>query len=63
MYLLTEGGVGEESERKEGVVKKGRFEGNGESGRMKVVYKEDVERVDVGMKGSDGMKGGDLVGG
>ena len=60
--LLTQAAVGEETETKEAVVKKGTFERNPDSGRMNLVYNEHVETVEVPIKPSDRMKARDLLG-
>lgn len=62
LYLLTQAAVGDETETKEAVVKKGTFERNPDTGRMKLVYTEHVETVDVPIKPSDRMKAHDLLG-
>ncbi|MCG1911489.1 terminase small subunit [Staphylococcus epidermidis] len=62
LYLLTKSAVGDETETKEVVVKKGTFERNPDSGRMNLVYNEHVETVDVPIKPSDRMKARDLLG-
>ena len=56
LYLLTQAAVGDETETKEAVVKKGTFERNPDSGRMNFVYNEHVETVDVPIKPSDCFK-------
>ena len=62
LYLLTQAAVGDETETKEAVVKKGTFERNPDTGRMNLVYNEHVETVDVPIKPSDRMKARDLIG-
>ncbi|HHA5719112.1 TPA: terminase small subunit [Staphylococcus aureus] len=62
LYLLTQAAVGDETETKEAVVKKGTFERNPDSGRMNLVYNEHVETVEVPIKPSDRMKARDLLG-
>ncbi|MDH9058944.1 terminase small subunit [Staphylococcus epidermidis] len=62
LYLLTQAAVGDETETKEAVVKKGTFERNPDTGRMNLVYNEHVETVDVPIKPSDRMKARDLLG-
>ncbi|MBM0847372.1 terminase small subunit [Staphylococcus epidermidis] len=62
LYLLTQAAVGDETETKEAVVKKGTFERNPDSGRMNFVYNEHVETVDVPIKPSDCLKARDLLG-
>ncbi|HHB0275559.1 TPA: terminase small subunit [Staphylococcus aureus] len=62
LYLLTQAAVGDETETKEAVVKKGTFERNPDSGRMNLVYNEHVETVEVPIKPSGRMKARDLLG-
>ncbi|MCG2395860.1 terminase small subunit [Staphylococcus epidermidis] len=62
LYLLTQAAVGDETETKEAVVKKGTFERNPDTGRMNLVYNEHVETVDVPIKPSDRMKARGLLG-
>lgn len=61
LYFLTQSTVGDETETKEVVVKKDTFECNPETGRLKLVYNEHVETVDVLIKFSDRMKARDLL--
>ena len=62
LYLLTQSAVGDETETKEAVVKKGTFERNPDTGRMNLVYNEHVETVDVPIKPSDRLKARDMLG-
>ncbi len=62
LYLLTQSAIGDETETKEVVVKKGTFERNPDTGRMNLVYNEHVEKVDVPIKPSDRLKARDLLG-
>lgn len=62
LYLLTQVAVGDETETKEAVVKKGTFERNPDSGRMNLVYNEHVETVEIPIKPSDRLKARDLLG-
>ncbi len=62
LYLLTQAAIGDETETKEAIVKKGTFERNPDTGRMNLVYNEHVETVDVPIKPSDRMKARDLLG-
>ncbi|PTK50130.1 terminase small subunit [Staphylococcus haemolyticus] len=62
LYLLTKSAIGDETETKEVVVKKGAFERNPDTGRMNLVYNEHVEKVDVLIKPSDRLKARDLLG-
>ena len=62
LYLLTQAAVGDETETKEAVVKKGTFERNPDSGRMNLVYNEHVETVEIPIKPSDRLKARDLLG-
>lgn len=62
LYLLTKSAIGDETETKEVVVKKGTFERNPDTGRMNLVYNEHVETVEVAIKPSDRMKARDLLG-
>ena len=50
LYLLTQSAIGDETETKEVVVKKGTFQRNPDTGRMNLVYNEHVETVDVPIK-------------
>ncbi len=62
LYLLTKSAIGDETETKEVVVKKGTFQRNPDTGRMNLVYNEHVETVDVPIKPSDRLKARDLLG-
>ena len=62
LYLLTKSAIGDETETKEIVVKKGTFQRNPDTGRMNLVYNEHVETVDVPIKPSDRLKARDLLG-
>lgn len=62
LYLLTQSAIGDETETKEVVVKKGTFQRNPDTGRMNLVYNEHVETVDVPIKPSDRLKARDLLG-
>ena len=62
LYLLTQAAIGDETETKEAVVKKGTFERNPDTGRMNLVYNEHVETVDVPIKPSDRLRARDMLG-
>ena len=62
LYLLTKSAIGDETETKEVVVKKGTFQRNPDTGRMNLVYNEHVETVDVPIKPSDRLKARDMLG-
>ena len=62
LYLLTQATVGDETETKEAVVKKGTFERNPDTGRMNLVYNEHVKLVEVPIKASSRLKARDLLG-
>lgn len=62
LYLLTKSAIGDETETKEVVVKKGTFERNPDTGRMNLVYNEHVKTVEVPIKPSDRLKARHLLG-
>ncbi|UEX89911.1 terminase small subunit [Staphylococcus ratti] len=61
-HLLTNAAIGDETETKEVVVKKGTFERNPDTGRLNLVYNEHVELVEVPIKPSDRLKARDMLG-
>ena len=60
--MLTNAAVGDETETKEVVVKRGEYKENPQSGKVQLVYNEHVELVEVPIKPSDRMKARDLIG-
>lgn len=61
LYLLTQSAIGDETETREVVVKRGTFERNPDTERMNLVYNEHVETVEVPIKPSDRLKARDLL--
>ena len=62
LHILSNAAVGDESEVREVVVKRGEFQRNPDTDRMNLVYNEHVEMVEVPIKPSDRMKARDLLG-
>lgn len=62
LHVLTNAAIGDETEVKEVVVKKGEFVENPNTGRKTLVYSEHVEMVEVPIKASDRMRARDLLG-
>ncbi|WP_180554638.1 terminase small subunit [Staphylococcus haemolyticus] len=62
LYLLTKSAIGDETETKEVVVKKGTFERNPDTDKMNLVYNEHVEMVEIPIKPSDRLRARDMLG-
>uniref|UniRef100_UPI003F5ADF6A terminase small subunit n=2 Tax=Staphylococcus aureus TaxID=1280 RepID=UPI003F5ADF6A len=62
LYLLTKSAVGDETETKEVVVKRGEYKENPQSGKVQLVYNEHVELIEVPIKPSDRLKARDMLG-
>lgn len=62
LHVLTNAAIGDETEVKEVVVKKGEFVENPNTGRKTLVYSEHVKMVEVPIKASDRMRARDLLG-
>jgi len=62
LHILSNAAVGDESEVREVVVKRGEFQRNPDTDRMNLVYNEHVEMVEVPIKPSDRLKARDLLG-
>lgn len=60
--VLTNAAVGDETDTKEVVVKRGEYKENPQSGKVQVVYNEHVELIEVPMKPSDCLKARDMLG-
>lgn len=54
--MLTNATVGDETETKEVVVKRGEYKENPQSGKVQLVYNEHVELIEVPIKPSDRLK-------
>ena len=61
-YFISKQCVGDESEVREVVVKRGEFQRNPDTDRMNLVYNEHVEMVEVPIKPSDRLRARDMLG-
>ncbi|SRR5699024_1366046 len=62
LHLLSNAAVGEETEMKEVVTKRGEYVKNPGTGKYNIIYNESVEMVEVPIKISDRLKARDLLG-
>lgn len=62
LHILSNAAVGDESEVREVVVKRGEFQRNPDTDRMNLVYNEHVEMVEVPIKPSDRLRARDMLG-
>ncbi|EML5161318.1 terminase small subunit [Staphylococcus aureus] len=62
LHVLTNAAVGDETETKEVVVKRGEYKENPQSGKVQLVYNEHVELIEVPIKPSDRLKARDMLG-
>ncbi|KXA38883.1 terminase small subunit [Staphylococcus lugdunensis] len=62
LHLLSNAAVGDETEIREVVVKRGEFQKNPDTDRMNLVYNEHVELVEVPIKPSDRLRARDMLG-
>ena len=62
LHILSNAAVGDESEIREVVVKRGEFQRNPDTDRMNLVYNEHVEMVEVPIKPSDRLRARDMLG-
>ncbi|WP_348634636.1 terminase small subunit [Staphylococcus sp. GDY8P112P] len=62
LHLLSNAAVGEETEMKEVVTKRGEYVKNPDTGKYNIIYNESVEMVEVPIKISDRLKARDLLG-
>ena len=62
LHLLTNSAVGDETETKEVVVKRGEYKENPETGKIQLVYNEHVELIEVPIKPSDRLRARDMLG-
>ena len=62
LHLLSNAAVGDETEIREVVVKRGEFQKNPDTDRMNLVYNEHVELVEVHIKPSDRLRARDMLG-
>ena len=60
--VLTNAAVGDETDTKEVVVKRGEYKENPQSGKVQLVYNEHVELIEVPIKPSDRLKARDMLG-
>ncbi len=61
LYLMSRTAIGEETETKEVVVKRGEYVRNPDTNRMNVIYNEHVETIDVPAKISDRNKAREML--
>ncbi|MGX0740200.1 phage terminase small subunit [Staphylococcus capitis] len=62
LHLLTNSAVGDETETKEVVVKRGEYKENPQNGKVHLVYNEHVELIEVPIKPSDRLRARDMLG-
>lgn len=62
LHILSNAAVGDESEVREVVVKRGEFQRNPDTDRLNLVYNEQVEMVEVPIKPSDRLRARDMLG-
>ncbi len=62
LHLLTNSAIGDETETKEVVVKRGEYKENPQNGKVQLVYNEYVQLVEVPIKPSDCLKARDMLG-
>ena len=62
LHILSNAAVGDESEVREVVVKRGEFQRNPDTDKMNLVYNEHVEMVEVPIKPSDRLRARDMLG-
>ncbi|MDK7915821.1 terminase small subunit, partial [Staphylococcus lugdunensis] len=53
LHLLTNSAVGDETETKEVIVKRGEYKENPQNGKIQLVYNEYVELIEIPIKPSD----------
>lgn len=58
--MLTNVAVGDETETKEVVVKRGEYKENTQSGKVQLIYNEHVELIEVPIKLSDCIEARDM---
>lgn len=61
LHILTNAAIGDETEIREVVVKRGEFQRNPDTDRMNLVYNEHVEQVEVPIKASDRLCARDML--
>ncbi|MCO6212047.1 terminase small subunit [Staphylococcus epidermidis] len=61
LHLLTNSAVGDETETKEVVVKRGEYKENPQNGKVQLVYNEYVQLVEVPIKPSDRLRARDML--
>lgn len=62
LHILSNAAVGDESEVREVVVKRGEFQRNPDTDKMNLVYNEHVEMVEIPIKPSDRLRARDMLG-
>lgn len=62
LHILSNAAVGDESEVREVVVKRGEFQRNPDTDKMNLVYNEHIEMVEVPIKPSDRLRARDMLG-
>lgn len=62
LHILSNAAVGDETEIREVVVKRGEFQRNPDTDRMNLLYNEHVELVEVPIKTSDRLRARDMLG-
>lgn len=61
LHLLTNSAVGDETETKEVVVKRGEYKENPQNGKIQLVYNEHVGLIEVPIKPSDRLRARDIL--
>ena len=62
LHLLTNSAVGDETETKEVIVKRGEYKENPQNGKIQLVYNEYVELIEIPIKPSDRLRARDMLG-
>ncbi|MCE5013276.1 terminase small subunit [Staphylococcus warneri] len=62
LHLLTNSAVGDETETKEVIVKRGEYKENPQNGKVQLVYNEYVELIEVPIKASERLRARDMLG-
>lgn len=62
LHLLTNSAVGDETETKEVIVKRGEYKENPQNGKIQLVYNEYVKLIEIPIKPSDRLRARDMLG-
>lgn len=62
LHILTNAAIGDETDIREVVVKRGVFQRNPDTDRMNLVYNEHVEQAEVPIKANDRLRARDMLG-